>query len=200
MHQKVKQVENVFKEMDNHLARFKKVTQVNCPQGCILCCLKPDLEANVLEFLPLAWHLVKTGMHEEVLEKIESGQTVCVSLNTIRADNSLPGCKFYPHRGAICRLFGSAALRNNKTGRLTLYTCRTLKDNYAGIWTEMETRIGNEKNVPMVPDYYYRLIAIDPILANDYNPINKTIYKAIGKVMLWFSHRPKPNSPFGKAM
>jgi uncharacterized protein len=200
MLQKVRQVEKVFKAMDGDLSRFKQVTGVSCPEGCILCCLKPDLEANVLEFLPLAWHLVTTNQHEEVLEKIESGQSVCVSLNTVRSDTSSPGCRFYPYRGAICRLFGSAALRNKKTNNLALYACKTLKEKYAPSWDDIGGRINSQKKPPMVPDYYFQLITIDTHLANDYNPINLSIYKAISKVALYLSHRPKPKAPYGHAV
>ena len=200
MHQKVRQVEKIFKAMDQDLARFKKTTGIGCPEGCILCCLKPDLEASVLEFLPFAWYLVKTNQHEAILEKIESGQTVCVSLNTVRSDSSSPGCSFYAQRGAICRLFGSASLRNGKTGRLTMYSCKTQKELYAGTWENITERINSAENPPVVSDYYFQLMAIDPGLASDYNPINQSIYKAINKVAYYLSNRPQPNSPCRKAV
>lgn len=200
MQQKVRQVERIFKAMDRDLVRFKKWTGVGCPPGCVLCCLKPDLEASVLEFLPLAWHLVTTNQHEAVLEKIETGQTICVSLNTIRTDSTAPGCGFYGQRGAICRLFGSATLRNGKTGKLSLYACKTQKEMYADSWDEIGERIQKFDSVPVVPDYYFQLITIDPHLTNDYNPINQSIYKAITKVAYYLSHRPKPNSPYNRAV
>ncbi len=194
MYQKVKEVAKLFKAMDNDLVRFKKVTGVACPQGCILCCLKTGLEASVLEFFPLAWHLVRSRQYEGVLQQIESGQPVCISLNTVCSDVTVPGCRFYNHRGAICRLFGSAALRYGKSGKLSLYSCRTLKDNYADDWGEMESLINRDKKAPVVSDYYFKLLAIDPYLANDYNPINQSIYKAIGKVLLYYSYRQKPGA------
>lgn len=199
MLQKVKQVNQLFKSMDNSLMRFRKFNGIGCPAGCISCCLKPDLEANVLEFLPLAWHLVTTNQHDEVLEKIESGQSVCVGLNTVRSDSSNPGCRFYDHRGAICRLFGSATVKNRKTKKLELYACQILKENYSESWSEMQHKINLYPDSPKVVDYYVQLSAIDERLANDYNPINQSIYKAIMKVALDYSHRPKPNTPIGKA-
>jgi hypothetical protein len=96
-------------------------------------------------------------------------------------------------------IFGSAAIRNNKTGRVTLYSCKTLKENYAETWDDINGRMNQLKKAPMVPDYYFQLIAIDPHLANDYNPINTSIYKAITKAALYLSHRPKPNAPYNRA-
>jgi uncharacterized protein len=199
MQQKVRQIEKVFKAMDQDLTRFSKITGVGCPSGCILCCLKPDLEASVLEFLPLAWHLVKTNQHNEVLDKIESGQSVCVSLNTIRTDSTNPGCGNYAYRGAICRLFGSATVRNSKTGKHSMYSCKTQKEEYASDWDSLTERINKMDHPPVVTDYYYQLMAIDPHLAADYNPINQSIYKAINKVAYYLSHRSRPNSPCSKA-
>ena len=200
MLQKIRQVERIFREMDQELSRLKTATGVTCPEGCLLCCLKPDLEASVLEFLPLAWHLVATGQHHEVIETIESGQKVCVSLNTLRTDDKMPGCRFYNHRGAICRLFGSAAIRDSKTRKLSLYSCKTQKENYASSWSEISDRLNLQKNPPVVSDFYFRLVAADPHMSADYHPINESIYRAIEKVALFVQHRPKPNAPFGKAV
>lgn len=200
MLQKIRQVEKVFREIDADVKRIKSVTGTGCPSGCISCCLKPNLEASVLEFLPLAYHLVSTGQDEEVVEKIENGQTICVSLNTMRVDDKQPGCGFYSHRGAICRLFGSAPLRDPKTGKLGLYACKILKENYAAEWGDINAKISAMPKQPVVSDYYYRLMAIDPHLANDYNPINLSILKAIHKVSLSVRNRPQPNAPFGKAV
>ncbi len=178
--------------MERELSRFGQTTRVGCPSGCISCCLKPDLEASVLEFLPLAWHLVTTDKHNEVIACIEGGQKVCASLNTLRSNTEHPGCRFYAHRGAICRLFGSAAIRNLKTRRNTLYSCKIQKEMHADRWEEMVASINALKGIPLVPDYYMELQTIDPQLANDYNPVNLSILKAINKVEIYLSHRPKP--------
>ncbi len=194
MLQTVRQIEKVYQRMERELSRFGQTTRVGCPSGCITCCLKPDLEASVLEFLPLAWHLVTTGQHDGVIARIEEYPKVCASLNTLRTVTEQPGCRFYAHRGAICRLFGSAALRNLKTRRNTLYSCKIQKELYADRWEEMVAQINSLKGVPLVTDYYMELQTIDPQLANDYNPINISIRKAINKVELYLSHCPKPGS------
>lgn len=200
MLQKIRQVERIFREMDTELSRLRNVTGVTCPEGCILCCLKPDMEASVLEFLPLAWYLVTSGQHHEVIETIESGQRICAALNTLRADDKVPGCRFYKYRGAICRLFGSAAIRDSKTRKLSLYSCKTLKENYASSWADISDRLNLQSKLPVVSDFYFRLVAVDPYMSADYHPVNQSICLAIEKVALFVQHRPKPNAPFGKAV
>jgi hypothetical protein len=45
--------------------------------------------------------------------------------------------------------------------------------------------------IPMVTDFYYQIYFIDPNMANDYNPINVSIYKAIQKVAYYFENLPE---------
>ena len=67
---KVRKVEKVFKQLDKEAEKFGKQSKLKCLTNCNLCCLKKGLEANVLEFLPLAYHLVKNNLHEAALELI----------------------------------------------------------------------------------------------------------------------------------
>jgi uncharacterized protein len=182
MHEKIRQVERIFRELEDKTASLQNETKIVCPQDCVLCCLKPALEASVLELLPLAWHLVSSGHHEEILEKVESGQEVCACLNQVKNEDIHPGCKFYPNRPAICRLFGSAVTREKKSGRYSLHACKTMKENYAEEWESIRGKINLFPSLPVISDYYYQLYAIDLHLAGDYNPINQSIYKAIGAV------------------
>jgi uncharacterized protein len=182
MLEKIRQIEDIFRVIDDKTVSLQKETKIFCPPECVLCCLKPGLEANVLECLPLAFHLVSTGLYEGVIEKIESGQEVCICLNQERNEDTHPGCKYYPYRPFICRLFGSAAIRDSKTGKHSLYACKTLKENYAEEWESVREKINLFRGLPVVADYYLQLIAVDPFLAGDYNPINQSIIKAIGAV------------------
>ncbi|GIV37956.1 MAG: hypothetical protein KatS3mg032_2335 [Cyclobacteriaceae bacterium] len=55
--EKVQAVEQLFAELDEAMMRFRERINLSCPAGCVKCCLKPEIEATVLEFLPLAMHL-----------------------------------------------------------------------------------------------------------------------------------------------
>jgi hypothetical protein len=59
-------------------------------------------------------------------------------------------------------------------------------------------------HIPVVSDFYYQIYYIDPQLANDYNPINVSIRKAIEKVAYYYANKPirksrvKGNAPVDK--
>lgn len=190
MLEKIKQVEQIFKRLEKKVVTLQKGTGLTCQTGCNLCCLKPDLEANVLEFLPLAYYLVQTNQYEAALEKIESGQTLCINLKTLRLSEIENGCSNYAYRGLICRLFGSSAIKD-KNNQLQPYLCKIQKEVYAEKLSGITAEINRKQIAPVVSDYYYELQAIDPYLANDYNPINQSILKAISLVAYWYSNRPK---------
>ncbi|MDQ3534847.1 MAG: YkgJ family cysteine cluster protein, partial [Bacteroidota bacterium] len=71
----VSQVEDVFIELDLDIAKFQQETGLGCIRGCGECCKKPDIEATVLEFLPLAYHLYKADLDIEVLERLENNNS-----------------------------------------------------------------------------------------------------------------------------
>jgi uncharacterized protein len=188
MPEKIKKVEEIFRDIDAKIARFNPVTGLKCPEGCVQCCLNHETEASVLEFLPLAFHLVSTNQFQEVIEKIENEPPDCVNLTSSSFPSSKPGCRFYPFRGLICRLFGSAVVPESKSKKYRLYACRTLKENYSATWNEIQIKINLQPEIPKVSDFYYGLHAIDPTLAGDYYPINQSIYKAISIVLPYFYH------------
>lgn len=183
MMQKVDQVESLFREMDAAIAALQEKTNMVCPAGCVLCCLKPDMEVNVLECLPLAWHLVTSGLYEAVVSAIENGAGVCVCLNQQEQNGTAPGCRFYSYRPAICRLFGSSAIRNRREKTAHYYACKTLKDKYAPEWATVQAILRSSPDAPEVTTCYLRLHGLDPVLARDYNPVNRSILKAIAFVM-----------------
>jgi hypothetical protein len=45
-------------------------------------------------------------------------------------------------------------------------------------------------NIPLVTDFYYQIYFIDTQMANDYNPINVSIRKAIERVAYYYSNKP----------
>ena len=68
MLEKIRKIERVFKQLDKETQKFGKQSNLKCLANCNLCCLKKGLEANVLEFLPLAYHLVQNNLHDAVLD------------------------------------------------------------------------------------------------------------------------------------
>jgi Fe-S-cluster containining protein len=177
---KIRKIERVFNQLDKETAKFGKQSGLKCLTNCDLCCRKKGLEANVLEFLPFAYYLVKNNLHEAALDLLETNPEHCINL----AKTQIPG-----HRGLICRLFGFSGVRD-KNAKLAVYTCSLMKNEFATEYKQTMERINSDMHIPVVSDFYYQIYYIDPQLANDYNPINVSIRKAIEKVAYYYANKP----------
>lgn len=173
------QVEQLFAEADREIAAFRNQSGLFCLPGCGKCCTYPDVEATVLEFVPLAWHLYETGEADKFWLVTKTKQhSVCVMFKAL--GNSGQGqCSRYLYRGMICRLFGYAAVRD-KHGNPRLSTCKIIKESQPQA-IEKVNREGLE--APLFSNYYNRLEAIDWELASRRLPVNKAIHEALSYVL-----------------
>jgi ribosome-associated protein len=89
----------------------------------------------------------------------------------------------------ICRLFASAAIRD-KNGKFSVYACTYMKSAYPENFLKTNEQINTGMTVPVVSDYYFRIRFIDSQMADDYNPINVSIRKAIEKVAYYYACKP----------
>lgn len=190
MLEKVRKVERIFKQLDRETEKFSRDSKLSCLANCTQCCLKKGLEANVLEFLPLAYHLVSNNLHEAVLDQLDQEPEYCINLINDESKRDVGGCRRYPYRGLICRLFGFSALRD-KNERLVVYTCALIKSSYPTEFEEATKKINLGMKIPLSANLYSRLYYIDSAMAEDYNPINVSIRKAIEKVAYFYSNKPK---------
>jgi Fe-S-cluster containining protein len=186
---KIRKVERVFKQLDKETEKFGKQSGLKCLTNCNLCCLKKGLEANVLEFMPLALYLVKNNLHEAALDLLDTNPEHCISLAKSQVPGQTAGCSIYEHRGMICRLFGFSGIRD-KNSKLAVYTCTHMKNEYPQEFKYAMEHVNSGMNIPLVTDYYLQIYVIDSYLANDYNPINVSIRKAIEKVAYYYSNKP----------
>ena len=186
--EKVKAVEAAFQHLDSEIASFQSWSLLGCKTGCGKCCLKPDIEATILEFLPFAQHLYEQDQAFEWLEKTKSADSsLCVILNPLHGGAGM--CSQYTYRGLICRLFGFSA-RTNKYARKELVTCQLIKEELAD-----KVRVANEKidagsgDVPVMNQHYMRLHAIDFDLTREFFPINEAIKRAIEIILQYHAYR-----------
>jgi uncharacterized protein len=190
MLEKIRKVERVFKQLDKDTQKFGKQSNLKCLTNCNLCCLKEGLEANVLEFLPLAYHLVQNNLHDAALELLDSEPEHCINLAKHPVLGQTAGCGAYEQRGLICRLFGFSAVQD-KNSKLSVYTCTHIKHEYPNEFKRASELINSKgMNIPLVTDFYYQIYFIDTQMANDYNPINISIRKAIERVAYYYSNKP----------
>ncbi len=188
---KIRKVEQVFRQLDKRTEKFGKQSDLRCLTNCNLCCLKKRLEANVLEFLPLAHYLVRNNLHEAALDLLETNPDHCINLAKTQEPGVTAGCSAYDHRGLICRLFGFSAIRD-KSAKLAVYTCSHMKNEFPTEFKLTMEKINSVgMNIPVVTDFYYQIYFIDSQMANDYNPINVSIRKAIEKVAYYYACKPQ---------
>jgi len=189
---KLKAVESLYNKLDNEISRFQQKTEYSCFNNCHICCLKSNIEANPLEFLPLAYYLYKTNQAYAFVEKIENNvnQSLCILFNPFNADGA---CDFYKYRGLICRLFGFSA-KINQYNVKTLITCKRIKDEKSEEFKTVERLIQNKINLPVANHYYLKLNTIDFKLSTKYLPINDAIKQAIEIILFHFSFRNKKAS------
>lgn len=187
MLEKIKQIERVFKELDKETGKFGRQSKLRCLAGCNLCCMKKNLEANVLEFLPLAYYLVKNDLHEAAIDLLETNPEFCINLSDLPEQK---GCTEYEHRGLICRLFGFSGIRD-KNERIQIVTCSHIKQNLADEFKNASVQVNAGMSIPLSATYYSKIYYIDPVLASDFNPINVSIRKAIEKVAYYYTNKPR---------
>lgn len=189
MIRKIKRVQKLLNEAALHTARFQKASQMGCPSGCSLCCLKKDIYASPLEFLPLAYHLHLSEKAEAFYDELEKRgeNTVCGVFTPLSLDGW--GCTEYEYRGLICRLFGYST-SSDKMDQKRMISCKTLKEtpNY------QQMKPTTLLKAPSFPDYYMKLASIDWQLANESLPINQAIKRAIELVVTYFTYKGKKRS------
>ena len=180
---KIKAVEKIYTVLDKRTATFKKETGLQCISPCGDCCLKKDIEATVLEFLPAAYQLYKSDNFNHYLSRLEQNNpSVCVFYNPF---SEMGFCAQYESRGLICRLFGFSALINKHLNK-KLVTCRHIK--------ELADPVKVNKNISKAPEitsYYWQLYGIDPALGMKKWPINTAILKALNIILLHFRYNKK---------
>lgn len=180
----VQEVEEVYRGLDVEISNFKQWSGLQCNVGCIKCCLKPDIEATALEFLPLALKFYREGKAYEILETLKQNEGSFCKMLDVEGGR----CGMYAQRGMVCRLFGYTA-RVNKHGARELVTCSTIKTGQAEKFQSAATQVAAGITVPVMSNYYMQLRAIDGELGREFFPINKAIRKAIEMVLSYYAYR-----------
>jgi hypothetical protein len=183
----IEEVEEVFRELDLHIAKTSGEHGIKCPDFCGMCCRKTDIEASPIEFMPLAAWLYKTGKINEFLVNLDNPlHPWCACFDPEANARGEWGCQYYEHRGLICRLFGFG-YRLNRNNQPVLVTCKIIKYGQPGAVKKAgEMALSVPEEMPVFSNYFMKLLAIDPDLAVPQMPINQAIRAAIEKLYFYF--------------
>jgi Fe-S-cluster containining protein len=181
-------LQNIYQEMWENFSRYQKDSGLLCLEGCGKCCNNPEVEASVLEMLPLALKMLDENKLEYWLEKLEHPkQQHCLMYEAHSPDGSKGQCGVYKERPSLCRMFGVSGFYN-KHREVTLSVCKLIKDKYPELMKTRAAEVSEEKT-PMLMTWSYRLAQLDPRLIQDRLPINLAFKAALEKVALYAQYQ-----------
>jgi uncharacterized protein len=191
---------DIYKQLDAAVVAFAKRSGLSCPQGCGHCCLSENVEATVLECLPLAFLLFASAQADAVLQQLDdAGDTLrCILYRPDLTRAGHWGCSQYETRTVVCRLFGFAGNRD-RDGVPRLAMCRVIAElSSSSAQTKlmplryMKDSLGAENPLILIDDPQaplplfgeagLRITALHPGLGTVRMPINAALRQAIMKV------------------
>ena len=174
----------LYDEMGEIFSSYQKNSALTCLPGCGECCKNPQVEASVLEMIPLALKLYQENTWEEWIKRLAASSTEsCVFYESHSPDGKLGRCGAYRERPSICRMFGVAG-HHDKLGEVTLSICKLIKERSPEL---AEKKLAEVKinGAPLMIDWSYRLAQLDLALIQDRLPINQALLRALDKVLLY---------------
>ena len=175
-----------FEEMDQLVVSFHEVAKIECLAGCGRCCESVHIETTIAEMLPMAAAIFDSGLEEAWFERLAAAfNRQCPAYSktlTLYGGN----CMLYPWRPPICRLFGSAAVRD-KYGRLRPVVCREIRSARPGIVDEVERAILQGFPFPVFSNQNMALIDLLENHCRQQMPIGDALRLAMEKVGLYRS-------------
>ena len=179
------EVSKIYQSIDAQISEFQKVTGLGCREGCGNCCRSPEVQATVLELLPLAQAIYESGRVDEVLDKLDTLEShICVFFDS---QSEWRGrCTIYDTWPLLCRQFGFAAQRR-KGNELVLSTCSVIKTLFPDVAARAEAVIAEHGTIengalpPIWGDAMMSLYVLSPDLARERHPINRAIRLAVEK-------------------
>lgn len=176
------EVLNEYQLLSEEFGSYQKQSGLHCLAGCGACCNNPQVEASILEMLPLALHLFDIGQAELYLEQMrDSGGFACHLFQRHSLDGMKGACTVYEWRPGICRMFGVAGYRS-KTELPVLSVCGTIKNSVPAKYADALIAVSTS-SPPMLAYGRQRVAKIDYALGEKLMPINQALLRALEKVL-----------------
>jgi len=176
-------ISEIYREMDVLGLRFQNATGLRCLPGCGACCDTEEVEATVVEVIPLCWQILMNRAEEKYLSAIaemeEHGTERCVIYDRALIPEQPGCCTLYDYRPLVCRLFGFAA-RRDKKGGLEFVACRWLNDATPEAVKRAQIGIASGLVIAVYQDAFMRVASVNPALGFRRLPINRAIKEALG--------------------
>jgi Fe-S-cluster containining protein len=188
-------VRALYRRLDRRIASFRRASGLGCPPGCGECCLSPEVEATVLEMLPLALDLRCRGLLESTLARLGSGgepPRPCLFYSPAPLGAFGGHCSVYPWRPLLCRLFGFAAVAGPE-GRPELAVCGRMRAALPDRARAAAAAVlAGRLRAPLMRDWSLAAYRLDPALGANPLPINSALKQALERVGLEQDLRGRP--------
>lgn len=173
-------LQKLYNEMSDSFSSYQSSTGWNCLTSCGKCCLNPEVDASILEMIPMAYSIHQEGSLDEWFEKLKSSnQSHCLVYQQGEKDGE-GKCGRYKDRPSLCRMFGVSGYYN-KQHEISLSVCKLIKEKFNLSQIEL---IGKKEETPMMIDWSMKLASLDPKLIQDKMPINRALLGALEMVAL----------------
>lgn len=187
----------VLREVEAATQAYAVQSGIKCRTGCGECCLKPGIEAEVVELLPLALDLTRKGEGDFWYDKASADPDGrCVFYKPAGPDQTMGRCGQYELRPSLCRLFGFAAV-SGRDGIPQLASCKWHKSLQPDVVAKAQQEINAGGLVPLFSEASLKMRMISPDSGlSDRLPINRALVRALEKVSLSSAHLPETeNTP-----
>jgi len=171
-------LQKLYQEMSDSFSSYQSSTGWSCLPSCGKCCLNPEVDASILEMIPMAYSIYLEGKVDEWLEKLQTTkQEYCIVYEQGLKEGE-GKCGRYKDRPSLCRMFGVSG-HYNKQHEISLSVCKLIKEKYHLFDKELKESL---QETPMMADWSMKLASINPQLIQDKMPINKALLGALEKV------------------
>jgi Fe-S-cluster containining protein len=181
----LKELTELYEELDREIAQFKITAELDCIKFCHKCCATEGgkIEVSAFECLPLSIHLWQTEKAEIYLQKIGEAniKDPCVLYNVDRPRPDEWGCKYYPRRPLICRLFGFSAILD-KRGEPKIALCRPIKEADPEAEKRINQRIAQGLKAPVLSHLARKASFLNPNLGQRRYPMNQGLKIALERL------------------
>jgi Fe-S-cluster containining protein len=148
--------------------------------------------ASVLEMIPLALDIYRTGDEDRVMDTIaaQGENPTCVMFQPGPNDPDKGRCSRYAMRPLVCRLFGFAA-RHDKHGHLEFAGCGVMNEHDPHAYLRAEMGVKGGLSFPVFQDFFMQVASQDPHLGYRMMPINQALREAL-EYLYWKRPRQIP--------
>lgn len=171
----IKQVREVFFDIDESIQSFREYTKLSCINNCGQCCHQEVPNVFVIEMLPLAESLMNSHLRFKTLDgnnniTADTASDITLESHLKTAKETPQGtcaffrlhdnktqtnprlieghCAVYSERPSICRLFGFSSLKNGKEA-FEPGLCSLVKEERPSL---LELLMDDEKAMALIPD------------------------------------------------